>query len=119
QRYQLAIQQSKVRLDYAISPGCWLMPSNLVINTHSVAGYNNKLQRATADMKFGINDINGDVMGAAPDVVTKKTHVEPAAKPTIVKKLPDILPTIPEENHTLLKAGLAVASVGLGFYIWR
>ena len=28
QRYQLAVQQSKVSLDYALSPGCWLMPSH-------------------------------------------------------------------------------------------
>ena len=74
QRYQLAVQQSKVRLDYALSPGCWLMPSNLVINTQAVAGYNNKLQRATTDMKFGANDINMETTGGLPHVDTKKTQ---------------------------------------------
>jgi len=59
QRYQFAIQEAKVRLDYAVAPGCWLMPSDLVINTHSVVGYNNQLQKATEDMTFGKNDIKG------------------------------------------------------------
>ena len=31
QRYQLAVQEAKLRLDLAIAPGIWLMPSNLVI----------------------------------------------------------------------------------------
>ena len=41
QRYQLAVQEAKLRLDLAIAPGIWLMPSNLVINTESIVGYNN------------------------------------------------------------------------------
>ena len=43
QRYQLAVQEAKLRLDLAIAPGIWLMPSNLVINTESIVGYNNEL----------------------------------------------------------------------------
>lgn len=35
QRFQLAIDEAKVRLNLAISPGAWLKPSNLVINTQS------------------------------------------------------------------------------------
>jgi len=59
QRYQMAV--NKVKLDLAISPGCWLLPSNLIVNAHSVAGYNNKLQRATDTMQFGINNINNEI----------------------------------------------------------
>ena len=55
QRYQLAVQEAKLRLDLAIAPGIWLMPSNLVINTESIVGYNNELQKASLDMKFGVN----------------------------------------------------------------
>ena len=55
-RYQLAVQNAKVKLDFAITPGTWLLPSELVINTGRVDGYNNKLQKATDDMKFGAND---------------------------------------------------------------
>lgn len=33
QRFQLAVDEANVRLDLAISPGTWLMPSDLEINT--------------------------------------------------------------------------------------
>ena len=55
QRYQLAVQEAKLRLDLAIAPGIWLMPSNLVINTESIVGYNNELQKASDGMQFGVN----------------------------------------------------------------
>ena len=59
QRFQLAIESGKVRLDLAISPGLWLLPSKMVVNTESVVGYNNKLKKATIFMKIGINsDLN-------------------------------------------------------------
>ena len=59
QRFQLAIESAKVRLDLAISPGTWLLPSKMVVNTESVVGYNNKLKKATSFMKIGINsDLN-------------------------------------------------------------
>ena len=59
QRFQLAIQSAKVRLDLAISPGLWLLPSKMVVNTESVVGYNNKLKKATTFMKIGVNsDLN-------------------------------------------------------------
>ena len=59
QRFQLAIESAKVRLDLAISPGLWLLPSKMVVNTESVVGYNNKLKKATSFMKIGINsDLN-------------------------------------------------------------
>ena len=43
-RFQLAVQEAKVRLDFAISPGTWLLPSHMVINTESTIGYNNELK---------------------------------------------------------------------------
>ena len=59
QRFQLAIQSAKVRLDLAISPGLWLLPSKMVVNTESVVGYNNKLKKATTFMRIGVNsDLN-------------------------------------------------------------
>ena len=56
QRYQLAVQEAKLRLDLAIAPGVWLMPSNMIINTESVTGFNNKLMKASNDMNFGVNN---------------------------------------------------------------
>ena len=59
QRFQLAIESAKVRLDLAISPGLWLLPSKMVVNTESVVGYNNILKKATSFMRIGINsDLN-------------------------------------------------------------
>ena len=67
QRFQLAIESAKVRLDLAISPGLWLLPSKMVVNTESVVGYNNKLKKATRRMKIGINsDLNIPVRRSAP-----------------------------------------------------
>ena len=67
QRFQLAIESAKVRLDLAISPGTWLLPSKMVVNTESVVGYNNKLKKATSFMKIGINsDLNIPVKRSAP-----------------------------------------------------
>jgi len=55
QRFQLAIDEAKVRLDLAISPDTWLMPLNLERNTQSTVSYNNVLKKATKDMKLGVN----------------------------------------------------------------
>ena len=55
QRFQLAVQEAKVRLDLAVSPGTWLMPSKLVLNMESTVGYNNELKRASEGMRLGVN----------------------------------------------------------------
>ena len=66
QRFQLAIESAKVRLDQAISPGLWLLPSKMVVNTESVVGYNNKLKKATSFMRIGVNsDLNIPVRRSA------------------------------------------------------
>ena len=67
QRFQLAFESAKVRLDLAISPGLWLLPSKMVVNTESVVGYNNKLKKATSRMRIGVNsDLNIPVRRSAP-----------------------------------------------------
>ena len=60
------ISNIKVRLDLAISPGLWLLPSKMVVNTESVVGYNNKLKKATSFMRIGVNsDLNIPVRRSA------------------------------------------------------
>ena len=56
QRYQLAIDEAKVRLDFVAAPGTWLTPSRMIINTRSVTGYSNQLKQAGTGMKLGINN---------------------------------------------------------------
>ena len=59
QRYQLAVDEAKVRLEFAACPGTWLMPSRMVITTASTVGYNNQLKQATTNMKLGVdNNVN-------------------------------------------------------------
>ena len=66
QRYQLAVDQAKVRLNLAVCPRAWLMPARMSINMESTVGYNNKLKQASAGMKLGINnDINSGTKKAA------------------------------------------------------
>jgi len=56
QRYQLAVDEAKVRLDFVACPGTWLMPSRMVINTASTVGCNNQLKQATTNMELGVNN---------------------------------------------------------------
>ena len=59
QRYQLAVDEAKVRLNLAVCPGAWLMPARMIINTESTVGYNNKLKQAAPGMKLSVNnDVN-------------------------------------------------------------
>jgi len=61
QRYQLAADQAKVRLNLAVCTGAWLMPAKMVINTKSTVGHNNKLKQAVSGMKLGVNnEVNPD-----------------------------------------------------------
>ena len=56
QRFQLALDEAKVRLNFAVAPGAWLMPARMIINTESVVGDNNMLRQATKGMQLGVND---------------------------------------------------------------
>ena len=56
QRYQLAVDQAKVRLNLAVAPMAWLMPAQMIINTGSTIGYNNNLKQAVSGMKLGVNN---------------------------------------------------------------
>ena len=87
QRYQLAVDQAKVRLNLAVCPGAWLMPARMIINTESIVGYTNKLMQAKAGMKLGINnDVNSGTKksGAAADgwgAIKNKPAKQPPFKP--------------------------------------
>ena len=55
-KYQNAIEKTKVRLNFAIARGVLLLPSQMIINTESIVGYNNNLTKAKDDMKLGVNN---------------------------------------------------------------
>ena len=128
QRYQLAVQEAKLRLDLAIAPGIWLMPSNLVINTESIVGYNNELQKANDGMQFGVNvEVNeksksvgishnlGDSKVKLPHVVEK--HVTPIKKQG---NEPVVIDVKEEENtHETIKTAWMIGAAGLGWWLFK
>jgi len=87
QRYQLAVDEAKARLNLAVAPMVWLMPANMIINTASVVGYNNKLKQAVSGTKLGVNnELNTD---------TKKSALKPMEGGPSKKKPAKQLPLKP------------------------
>ena len=128
QRYQLAVQEAKLRLDLAIAPGTWLMPSNLVINTESIVGYNNELQKASDGMQFGVNvGVNeksksvgithnlGDSKVKLPHVVEK--HVTPPPS----NKSESVVIDVKDEGdtHETNKVAWMIGAAGLGWWLFK
>jgi len=64
QRYLLTVDQAKVRLNVAVASMAWLMPAQMIINTASTIGYNNKLKQAVSGMKLGVNEVNPETKKA-------------------------------------------------------
>ena len=56
QRYQLAVDQAKVRLNLAVCPRGVADAGENDYNTEITIGYNNKLKQAAAGMKLGVNN---------------------------------------------------------------
>ena len=64
-------------LNLAVVPNVILMPSNFIILSDKIEGYNNILTTATKDMTFGVNkDVNYEK--PKPKVKPKVKHVEHA-----------------------------------------
>ena len=67
QRYQLVVDEEKVRLNLTVYPGGWLMLARMIINTESTVSYNNKLKQARTGMKLGINnEVNSGTKKSRP-----------------------------------------------------
>ena len=128
QRYQLAVQEAKLRLDLAIAPGIWLMPSNLVINTESIVGYNNELQKASEDMQSGVNvGVNekskavgikhnlGDSKVVLPHVVVKKEKPKVSMSPP----KPAAPVVVGQDSHETNKAAWMIGAAALGWWVFR
>ena len=98
QRYQVAVDEAKARLDFATIPGSWLMPSRMVINTESTIGYNNQLKQATPDMKLGVN--NDITLG------TKKASIKPMDGGPSKIKPPNSHPSNPIHKQAMEALGL-------------
>ena len=125
QRYQLATQEAKLRLDLAIAPGVWLMPSNMIINTESIVGYNNNLMKATGDMKFGINsnvNLETKTVGISHNLGSSKVKLPHAATgtETVQVKTPitDVKPEIKEPETTQHENNMITLIIVVGGLAW-
>ena len=141
QRFQLAVQEAKVKLDLAVSPGTWLMPSRMVINTESTIGYNNRLKRVEPSMKLGVNtDVNsksrpvgikhnlGKSKVSLPhtSVAKKKVNVsviknDPQPnKPAVARGADKTSPVKPDTTkHEINLAVLTIVVGGLAWFMFR
>ena len=132
QRFQLAVQEAKVKLDLAVSPGTWLMPSRMVINTESTIGYNNRLKRVEPSMKLGVNtDVNSKSVSVGikhnlgkskvllPHVVKHKV-AENKSKPVVEKEEPPKpnKPPPAKPDTTKHEINLAVLTIVVGGLAW-
>ena len=131
QRFQLAVQEAKVTLDLAVSPGTWLMPSRMVINTESTIGYNNRLKRVEPSMKLGVNtDVNSKSVsvGIKHDLGKSKVllpHTSVIKKRADVKKseevkneTPSTKPPLAKPDTTKHEINLAVITIVVGGLAW-
>ena len=145
QRYQLAVDEAKVRLNLAVCPGAWLMLARMVINMGTVIGYNNQLKQAMPGMKLGVNDeVNTStkkaalkLMAGGPSKInppnshpsnpihkeaTKEKGPTPEEKkgPATEEQTPDepITNANSTETHENNKAAIAVAAIGAAAFIY-
>ena len=113
---RLAIKDTNVVLNIAITPGIILTPSDMIILKEHVAGYNNVLTLATKDMKFGVNkDIN--YVEPSEDVAMTTQEI-PNLKPTVpVSVVKDISTTVFPKTNKETVVYLLGNAVTLGFLV--
>ena len=124
---RLAIKNTKVVLNLAISPGLILIPSDMITLKKKVVGYSNTLMLATKEMKFGVNEEVNKVMPSGGNPSKTRGSVETTQGGP--KRTPEeVTPTtrgvanfttpsvIPEANETTYLLGTAVT---LGFVVAR
>ena len=139
QRYQLAVDEAKVRLNLAVAPGTWSMPARMVINTGSVAGYNNQLRQATPNMKLGVNNsvnletkkVGAKLMDGERSKIDRPTShpsnpihkANPIHKdqktfqPPQANKQKETIES--DGNHEILKAGVFIGAATSAFAVYR
>jgi len=102
QRYQLAVDQAKVRLNLAVAPMAWLMSAQMIINTASTIGYNNRLKQAVSGMKLGENnEVNPE---------TKKAGLKPMAGGPSKINPPNSHPSNPIHKAATAESGKTASS---------
>ena len=142
QRYQLAVDEAKVRLNLAVAPGTWLMPARMVLNTGSVAGYNNQLRQATPNMQLGVNNsvnletkkVGVRLMDGGPSKIDRPTSHpsnpihkaetsnpinkdQKTFQPPQANKLKETIKN--DSKHEILKVGVFMGAAISSFIVYR
>ena len=61
EKYQGVLEHAVSKIDFSVSIGIYMLPSNLNLNIGKMKGYNNKILLSNTRMKTGSNkDINRD-----------------------------------------------------------
>ena len=137
------MDEAKVRLNLAVAPGTWLMPARMVLNTGSVAGYNNQLRQATHNMKLGVNNsvnletkkVGVRLMDGEKSKIDRPTShpSNPIHKANPIQKANPIhndqktfqtpqtklQKNKSEENHEILKVGVFMGAAISAFAVYR
>jgi len=115
----------------------WLMPAQMVINTASTIGYNNKLKQAVSGMKLGVNnEVNPETKKAAlrlmaggpskinapnshpsnPIHKAATSQSKKASSTESQKAQPTVLePEVPTPQHEINKTAVIIGTVGMVF----
>ena len=123
-------QKARVKLDLAISPGTWLLPAMMVINTASKIGYNNDLRRASPQMRLSVNDnVNVDIkqIGIPKHNFVPSKNKLPHAIETATKNInvsthnTHKIKTFRLTNsaHEINLAVLTISAAGLAWFLFR
>ena len=76
ERYQGVLEHALSKVDFSVSIGIYMLPSNLNLSIGNTKGCNNKTLVSNIDMKIGSNrDINRNHKKMAPPDVSKKIGI--------------------------------------------
>ena len=77
-RYQGVLENALSKVDFSVSTGIYILPSDLNLSLGKTKGYNNKILVSNKDMKIGSNkDINKKLPVTPPDDDTPRIVNKP------------------------------------------
>ena len=77
-RYQGVLENALSKVDFSVSTGIYMLPSDLNLSLGKTKGYNNKILVSNKDMKIGSNkDINKKLPVTPPDDDTPRIVNKP------------------------------------------
>ena len=115
-RYQGVLENALSKVDFSVSTGIYMLPSDLNLSLGKTKGYNNKILVSNKDMKIGSNkDINKKLPVTPPDDDTPRIVNKPI--PAVWYDSPKML--IKKYNDEKLVITILIAGAGLiAYHFW-